>query len=308
MIRQSRIGRCAHVITIVLTLPLMACFSTETEVVTAADAVKLCGNRFVHDDDMAHQETVYTWDDTRRGYMDPAGDVVVRFGHLKGEAYLAQAQPLRAAAGPDGKELPIDRVVYLLMLVRVSPPRLHVQSPKCLGQKDTTGWLAHGYGVDLNESGLSALLTGSRAGILGFFAAGLACEPGTLDIWILPESLTPGGPELVSAAAKYDRGNFALFVQKACDGGSMESCYKLGQIHVRGDGVARDPAKAATLFEKVCAAADMRGCLDLGLLYDRGDGVAKDAERARALLQQACSGGEPYACEALKMRRPPLKP
>ena len=284
-------------------LSLAACVGTETEVVSAADSVKLMGSRFVHDDEMAHEQTIYTWNEARRGYLDPEGSGVVRFARLKGDAYIAQMQPLKEPAA-NGRQTATDGKLYLLGLIRVSAPRVHIQSPKCHGLRDESPWLARGYGLELNNRGLSEHLTGSRAGILGYFAAGLECEPGTLDVRLIPEALAPGGPELALAAAKYDRGNFVPYFVKECESGRVETCYKLGQVYARAEGVPKDAARAAALFERVCAARDMRGCLDLGLLYDRGDGVARDTTRATTLIRLACDGGEPYACEVMKARAP----
>ena len=309
MTRHSSLRPFVHAIICVLALPAIACIGSETEIVTAADAVRLMGSSFVHDDSMAQDQTMYTWDEARRGYVDTDRIGLVRFGRLRGEAYLAQFQALPNALKPvptGGQKPPAGRGISLLFIIRVSPPRVHVQMPTCLGLRDETPRLARSLGVELDESSrLIASLKGSRAGIIGFFLAGLSCEPGTMDIRLLPQALSPGGIELAGAAAKPGAaGNpMVASLQKQCLGGGAEACHKLGQMYARGDGVTADPAQAANLFERLCTGGRMEGCLDLALLYDAGTGVALDSARATSLIKQACSGGEPYACELLKTRR-----
>ena len=41
-------------------------------------------------------------------------------------------------------------------------------------------------------------------------------------------------------------------------------------------------------------------CYELGLANEQGDGVAKDPGRAAALFTQACTGGEARACAKAK--------
>jgi len=291
---------CAAIGILALSIGLSGCFATETEIVRTGDSVRLCGARFVQDDERAHEQTTYTWDNASRGYFDPERASLVRFGHLRNEGYVIQIQFLKDVS-PDRPPKPIAEKAYVLSLLRVSPPRLWVQSPKCLGLRTESPVLAQSFGVDLNDSGLSSRLTGSRGGILGFLLAGLDCrESGTLDFRITPETLTPGGPELAPAAAKPDRANILPFLAKRCAGGEIEACYKLGQVYLRGEGVPKDAPRAAGLFEKVCAAKEMGGCLDLGLLYRDGNGVARNEARAVELLTEACSGQEAYACEMVK--------
>jgi hypothetical protein len=294
-----------------LALPVSACFGTEMEVVTEADSVTLMGSSFVHEDQGARDQTTYTWDETRRAYVDPDRTFMVRFGRLRGEVYLAQMENLgdltSSVPGIDPKLL-AGKKVYMVGLIRVSPPRVQLQFPQCLGMRDSTPQLARSLGVEFEDSRVVGRLRGSRAGIIGFFLAGLGCDPGAVDgsmMRILPQQLAPGGAEMAVSAAKPGTGvnQMAAALQKQCLGGGAEACHKLGQMYARGDGVAADPAQAAKLFERLCTAGRMEPCLDLAMLLDAGNGVARDTTRATALIKQACSGGEPYACELLKTRR-----
>jgi hypothetical protein len=288
---------------VTLALALNGCFVTDTEGVTEKDAVALCARRLVHDDRMAQEQKVYTWDEARKGHMDAEETELIRFGHLQADAYLAQVQALRVEDS-EGRMAPAGSSAFVLALIRVAPARLFVLSADCHEADIPQDWLARGYGIEMDPR--RNALRGNREGIIGFLTATLDCEPMVLDdLLLVPEAISPGGAELAPQGTKYDRGRFVPHFSRACDGGDTESCYKLGQIYQRGEGVASDPAQAAQLFEKVCAAREMRGCLDLALLYDRGEGVTRDPARALQLLQQACDGGEMYACEVLKSRRPP---
>ena len=287
-------------------VPTTACLGTETEVVRQADAVRLMGGSFVHDDRMAHEQTTYTWDDTRRGYVDDDRTGVVRFGRLRGSAYLAQFQALAEPATrfPEiGGTMPAGRNVYVVGLIRVSPPRVYVQSPHCLGLRDETPRLARSLGIEIEDSRIFGSLRGERAGIIAFFLAGLTCDPGTLDIKLLPQALSPGGVELAAAAAIPDPKNLVAYHSRRCDSGELSACHKLGQMYARGEGITADAAQAARLFERLCGAQNPQTCVDLALILDAGSGVARDSARATSLIKQACSDGDPYACELVKTRK-----
>ncbi len=71
--------------------------------------------------------------------------------------------------------------------------------------------------------------------------------------------------------------------------------------HMRGDGTAKDPAKAATYFQRACDRGDARGCFNLGDSYQAGKGVPKDAAKAAAFYQRACDGREKGGCSELAL-------
>ncbi len=99
--------------------------------------------------------------------------------------------------------------------------------------------------------------------------------------------------------AKDEARAFTVFSQ-ACDAGAMGGCLGLGLMYETGaGGVARDDAHAAALFKQACDAADSAGCSDLGRMYARGRGVAKDEARGMALFKQACEQGNGGACANL---------
>jgi hypothetical protein len=182
-------------------------------------------------------------------------------------------------------------------VLQLSPPRVHVQSPRCLLTTDSRGDLAASLGLGLEDRQMATGLTGTRESLLGFLAAGIQCrDRGNTDIRILAETLEPGGEELAAQAAKPDPARVAASLVRRCDGGDVPTCYRLGQLLTQRGGAPRDPARAAALFEKVCPT-DVRACVDLALLLRQGEGVPRDTARATQLLTQACADGEPYACE-----------
>jgi hypothetical protein len=295
---MARIAAAALLIT--LALGSTACLTSETEIVRLEDAVQLCGRWFIYDDFHARTRTTYRWDQARRGYVDPKGEQLVRFGHLRGEAYLAQATPLKE---PDTSYLPagtptikIAGRFHQVGLVRVSPPRMHRQWPQCAPGDVASNPDSHG--LAFVESSVSAPLTkAGRGSVLGYFVALLDCaEPHSSDERVIPEALTPGGPELAGSAAKPTLANHLPALAARCDAGQTDACYRLGLLLARGDEVPRDAARAAALFDKVCTAGTRRACVDLALAYERGEGVPRDAARAAAMLAEACAAGEPYAC------------
>lgn len=52
-----------------------------------------------------------------------------------------------------------------------------------------------------------------------------------------------------------------------------------------GEGMAKDPNRAAGLFKRACDARGSIGYLDLGTMYRRGEGVPKDLNRDADLFR-----------------------
>ena len=84
-----------------------------------------------------------------------------------------------------------------------------------------------------------------------------------------------------------------------CRVGHPGSCNNAGSLYFRGAGVARDLAKAASLFDKSCAAGFGTACFNLGTMQVEGMGISQDLQRARALFTKACEAGEPSGCSEL---------
>jgi hypothetical protein len=84
--------------------------------------------------------------------------------------------------------------------------------------------------------------------------------------------------------------------EAACAANEPQSCYELAKMVAKGDGVPKDPARAATLYQTACDGGVLAACSNLGAVYAVGDGVAQDATKAVALYKRACDGGYATAC------------
>jgi len=73
----------------------------------------------------------------------------------------------------------------------------------------------------------------------------------------------------------------------AADGGEAIGILRLGIMYFEGSGVARDYARAYSLFEKSGADGSVAGFYWLGLMFEDGLGRERDAARARALYALA---------------------
>ena len=87
-----------------------------------------------------------------------------------------------------------------------------------------------------------------------------------------------------------------------CNGKDAESCNALGVLVANGrGGVARDSAKAMTLWRTACNGTPSipSACANLGAGYLRGSGVMRDDVRAGSFLSQGCEGGVAMGCTLL---------
>jgi hypothetical protein len=104
------------------------------------------------------------------------------------------------------------------------------------------------------------------------------------------EHESPGASAEGAAAAARLRERSVRLLQEACDGNGWE-CRGLAAMYESGDGVPRDPQKAATLWKRYAAEVQRAAEHDtnpwllgaLAQLYADGKGVPRDAARAQAL-------------------------
>ncbi|WP_258033465.1 tetratricopeptide repeat protein [Campylobacter concisus] len=78
------------------------------------------------------------------------------------------------------------------------------------------------------------------------------------------------------------------------------SCYNLGTLYNKGQGVKQDYYKAAQLWEKGCDSRDDLSCYNLGILYEKGQGVGRDYHMAKELFRKACDLGLQPGCDFYK--------
>ncbi|MES2059365.1 MAG: tetratricopeptide repeat protein, partial [Pseudomonadota bacterium] len=112
----------------------------------------------------------------------------------------------------------------------------------------------------------------------------VAATPAMTDAVEEPGSVSDGSAQEIKA------------LEESCDAGSADGCQQLGARLADGEGVARDEARAATLFEKSCLGGEADGCTLLGLAYHKGNGVSRSPERAAAFFAQACEKGGAADC------------
>lgn len=104
---------------------------------------------------------------------------------------------------------------------------------------------------------------------------------------------------LLHAAPALAQGTERLY-QDACDGGDFTACNVFGLMSETGQGVPRDPARAATLYRRACEGGEVLGCANLGLLHVQGTGIPRDTAQAVGFFRVACEGGEALGCGLLR--------
>ncbi|CAK0813994.1 unnamed protein product [Prorocentrum cordatum] len=85
--------------------------------------------------------------------------------------------------------------------------------------------------------------------------------------------------------------------EEAYRGGVPAAAVRLGEMYLRGMGVAKNAEKARELFEETYRGGQPGAALGLGEMYLDGMGVAKNVEKARELFEEAYRGGEPASVE-----------
>ena len=85
-------------------------------------------------------------------------------------------------------------------------------------------------------------------------------------------------------------------LQQAAAKGNPKAEAQLGELFLRGEGIARDESRGLALLEKAARAGQSAAAFRIGMLLAHGHGgVAKDPARALAYFRAAAAGGEPEA-------------
>ncbi len=69
----------------------------------------------------------------------------------------------------------------------------------------------------------------------------------------------------------------------------------LARTYEHGEGVAKDPARAAALYCDAARAGDAEAAYALGWMYTNGRGLARDDAHAAALFARAADDGHAHA-------------
>ena len=88
-------------------------------------------------------------------------------------------------------------------------------------------------------------------------------------------------------------------LERQCNNGNAGSCFDLGNLYFKGDGVKQDYKKAMEFWSKACEMGDAGSCYNLGCSYHLGDGVKQDYKKAREFYNKACEMGEALGCNNL---------
>jgi TPR repeat protein len=140
-------------------------------------------------------------------------------------------------------------------------------------------------------------------------ACQLQFEPACTSVLMSARGVPPrqAPPRLVDYPVVLRKGKGAIpqktpveLYEEACRQQWGAGCLSLGNLYVKGDGVARDAAKAANAYERACNARLGQACSNLGLMYFTGDGIAADRDRGLALLKRSCELGFQPGCRWLK--------
>jgi hypothetical protein len=81
-----------------------------------------------------------------------------------------------------------------------------------------------------------------------------------------------------------------------CDRGIASACAILASRVERGEGVAKDPTRAASLHERACELGDAASCVVAARMHAGGLGVPPNRARQMELLVAACNLGDAFAC------------
>ncbi len=85
-------------------------------------------------------------------------------------------------------------------------------------------------------------------------------------------------------------------LQQASAKGNPKAEAQLGELLLRGEGIAKDAARGLALLEKAARAGQSAAAFRIGMLLAHGEGgVAKDPARALAYFRAAAAGGETEA-------------
>lgn len=82
----------------------------------------------------------------------------------------------------------------------------------------------------------------------------------------------------------------------ACNAGDGPSCFILGSLAHKGDGVTADDSRALEWFRKSCDSKFARGCSRLGESYLFGEGSPREPMLAQDSFEKACQGEYGPAC------------
>jgi hypothetical protein len=115
---------------------------------------------------------------------------------------------------------------------------------------------------------------------------------------VVESSLTPGDEALRGGN---DAAAFEFFSQQYRMG-NLEAGFRLADMHFKGLGTARDPARAFALFTELAHEGEVVAEYDLGVSYEFGNGVPVDYDQAASWFRLAARHGSLAALFSLGTR------
>lgn len=96
-----------------------------------------------------------------------------------------------------------------------------------------------------------------------------------------------------------DKAEAVKWLRKAAEKGNVRAQYNLGMMYDKGDGVPKNLKEAAGWYRKAAEKGHVQSQFNLGLMYTNGEGVPKDRKEAVKWLRKAASKGHPNARKLL---------
>ena len=96
-----------------------------------------------------------------------------------------------------------------------------------------------------------------------------------------------------------DKAEAVKWLRKAADKGNVRAQYNLGMMYDKGDGVPQSLKEAANWYRKAAENGHVQSQFNLGLMYTNGEGVPKDRKEAVKWLRKAAKKGHVNARKLL---------
>lgn len=111
--------------------------------------------------------------------------------------------------------------------------------------------------------------------------------------------------------AAYERSDYVtamtIFKQLAIDGDALSQLY-VGSMYERGEGVAKDEARAVRWYLKSAEQGNVDAQMNLAEMYSHGAGIDRDDVQAYVWCSLAAEQGEPSAVGSLASLRMRMTP
>jgi TPR repeat protein len=141
------------------------------------------------------------------------------------------------------------------------------------------------------RAGRCALAILSVALVLATSGSALAAKPAKN-----AKEAKDSAPVLMSKTGGGDSWADLTELQQAAQKGNPKAETQLGEMLLRGEGIAKDEARGVALLEKAARAGQSAAAFRIGMLLSKGEGgVAQDPVRALAYFRAAAAGGEAEA-------------